>query len=337
MEALFDFLSLDFLAQAVMKLGWGFFSFFNPKELYSYVNLAALTVVVVLLYLWAKRKGEARSLREFAFPRDVWRHPSARLDLRFFFVIQAFWALALSPAAAALAGVTSGMDAALTEAFGPTPMPLPSPWGGIAYTLLVFLGVDFGLFYSHYLSHKYPLLWCFHKVHHSAEVLVPFTAVRFHPLDMLWNMAFGALLAGTLGGLGQYVFYPEAKPLTLFGNNMIVALSYLTTHNLRHMHLWMHYPKWLNRWLISPAQHQIHHSRERRHWDKNMGYLLPCWDRWFGTLYVPEGREEFRLGVTGVPESGPRAHTSIRALLIVPFLDAADWWQKRKDRRKPSL
>ncbi|MGI9367986.1 MAG: sterol desaturase family protein, partial [Ruegeria sp.] len=50
-------------------------------------------------------------------------------------------------------------------------------WWGVAATvtfLLVFyLVVDFIWFYVHYLQHKIPVLWQFHKVHHSAEVMHP--------------------------------------------------------------------------------------------------------------------------------------------------------------------
>jgi sterol desaturase/sphingolipid hydroxylase (fatty acid hydroxylase superfamily) len=320
-----------------LKLGWGIFGFFSGKELLSYVSLSGGLVVVILLYLWARRSGTAHSLREFLAPRGLWSHASARLDAKYYLLIQPVFILLVFPLAGMAQWASAGIELGLEGWLGPSPFLVSPLWGGALYTLAVFIGVDFGFFYSHYLSHKYPLLWCFHKVHHSAEVLVPFTAMRFHPLDALWNVAFSASFATILGGLCRYGFYGEASEIKLFGNNLIIALSYVTTHNLRHMHIWLHYPRWLNRFLISPAQHQIHHSRERRHWDKNMGYLLPVWDRWFGTLYTPQGREAFALGVDGMPEAGLQSHRTMESLLIAPFLDVRDHWQRRRGRQQARL
>jgi hypothetical protein len=43
--------------------------------------------------------------------------------------------------------------------------------------------------------------------------------------------------------------------------------------------------------LVSPWMHQVHHSRETRHLDMNMGFIFSFWDRLFGTLYVPKKDE----------------------------------------------
>jgi sterol desaturase/sphingolipid hydroxylase (fatty acid hydroxylase superfamily) len=324
-----DWLSLHDLITWGIKLGWGIFGFFSPRELLSWINILGGLGVILGMYGWARRRGLTTRLREFVFPAAVWTHPSARLDLVYFVVIQAIFVVLIIPVVGLVEWSSSAIEMWLEAQCGSSPLVIPLAWAQLIYTLALFIAMDFGFFYSHYLSHKYPLLWCFHKVHHSAEVLVPFTAARFHPLDMLWNVLFSTVFTSVLSGLLRYALYPELSEIKLFGNNLVIALSYLTTHNLRHMHLWLHYPRWLNRWLISPAQHQIHHSRERRHWDKNMGYLLPCWDRWFGTLYTPSEKEEFAYGVEGMPSEGLRAHRNIRSLLIAPFLDANDYWRRR--------
>ncbi|MBT3659004.1 MAG: sterol desaturase family protein [Rhodospirillaceae bacterium] len=49
--------------------------------------------------------------------------------------------------------------------------------------------------------------------------------------------------------------------------------------------------------FISPAQHQIHHSRLPEHRDKNCGFAFAFWDALFGTLYVPKDREVFPMGL----------------------------------------
>lgn len=318
--------------ELLLKLTWGVSSFFSQKELISYVNFTAALVVMSLCFLVARPRGSNVGLLRFLFPAELWNHASARLDIRLYLLIQPIMILAILPALGLIQSASTVIGWQLTDWFGASALNAGPVWGRIIYTLVVFVCVDFGFFYSHYLTHKHPLLWCFHKVHHSAEVLVPFTALRFHPLDILWNVLFSVSFVAVFGGACRYLFYPEATQLQLFGNNVLIGLSYLTTHNLRHSHVWLHYPAWLARWLISPAQHHIHHSKETRHWDKNFGYLLPFWDRWFGTYYAPEGYETFALGVAGMPSTGIRSHQSIGSLLSAPFMEA---WEHWKARSKP--
>jgi len=97
-----------------------------------------------------------------------------------------------------------------------------------------------------------------------------------------------------------------ANVVTLFGVNAVFGLFRLLSGNLRHSHIWVAYPRWLSHLLISPAQHQIHHSVELRHRDRNMGTVFAFWDWLFGTLYVPRGRERLTFGVAqGVPQEHP--------------------------------
>lgn len=317
-----DLTSFDWSA-FVLKLGWSFAGFVGGQELISFYNL----IIPVLICAWLVQKNlpQGSSLASFMLPKAVWAQRSARLDAVYYCIIQAIAVLILAPVATMIITATSREVAGgLIHLFGPA-LPgtlVPNTLGEILlYTTLVFIGLDFGFFYSHYLSHRLPMLWCLHKVHHSPPVLVPFTAMRFHPLDMLWNMVFGGGGAAIVAGVCQYLFYHGDHVIQVFTNNLWIALSYLTLHNFRHSHIWIMFPPRLSRWLISPAQHQLHHSREKRHIDKNMGYLLAVWDRMFGTLYVPEAKEAFRMGIHGLPQEGFYAHTTVRSLLLAPLVE----------------
>jgi len=73
--------------------------------------------------------------------------------------------------------------------------------------------------------------------------------------------------------------------------------AYHLISNLRHTHVWVSFgPVW-SRYFISPAQHQIHHSADEKHFHTNIGWAFAIWDRLFGTLYVPEGKEEITYGL----------------------------------------
>jgi hypothetical protein len=79
--------------------------------------------------------------------------------------------------------------------------------------------------------------------------------------------------------------------------------------------------------------HQIHHSTLPRHRDKNLGAILSLWDYLFGTLYVPQGREEFPLGISCEEVGAANPHTNIAQILIEPVTTA---WQTLQRPTPPS-
>ena len=167
----------------------------------------------------------------------------------------------------------------------------------IVYVGALILAADFGFFAGHYLSHKVPLLWEFHKVHHSATVLNPLTNYRFDPLDrVLLGLFIGIATGAVKGGFG-FAFPGGISGIAAV--NVGVLLLFNRTANLRHSHVWLSYGWHASHVFSSPAQHQIHHNSEARHIDKNLGLMFSLWDWMAGTLYVPREREHFQLGLTG--------------------------------------
>lgn len=333
-ETLLTHYSLEDWLQGV---SWGVFSLMNQKDLIYIGNLIVPLMIAVGVYAYYRHKQQLPdepSLIGYLFPKRIWRNSLVKLDVYFYLCIKAVGIMLIFPLMGYLLGWTGdGFLWLLEYIFGPalSTGTLPTEGQKWLYTIIVFVALDFAFFYSHYLTHKYPFLWAFHKVHHSAEELIPLTAFRFHPFDMVWMASFSILFASIASGLAQYLFYNSTEEYLLFGHNVIIALAYLTTHNLRHSHIWLHYPKWMSWLLISPAQHQIHHSKNTEHFDKNFGYLLAPWDRWFGTLYTPEAKETFNVGISRMPEEGNRSHRSLSSLFIGPCLDAWDVL-KRKNK-----
>ena len=91
---------------------------------------------------------------------------------------------------------------------------------------------------------------------------------------------------------------------------------------LRHSHIPIRYGRALEHILISPMQHQVHHSSDPRHHDKNFGEIFAFWDWMFGTLYVPEPDEDLVFGIAdseGTLIEQP--HPGFWAAMLVPFRD----------------
>ncbi|EPJ45667.1 MAG: hypothetical protein OFPII_26830 [Osedax symbiont Rs1] len=153
------------------------------------------------------------------------------------------------------------------------------------FTLFVFLLDDFARFYLHKKMHQIPWLWEFHKTHHSATSLTPLTVLRTHPVEALIFAIRSAVVQGTSIGVFVYFFADQVDLFTVLKVNIFIFLFNVAGANLRHSHISFRYWRWLESILISPAQHQIHHSTRPIHFNKNYGAMLALWDKWAKTLH----------------------------------------------------
>lgn len=298
----------------------------------SWLYLLTSAAIALLLYGIASSRSRGShapaSLREFIFPRSVYMHPSARVDYRFALVDLTIKAVTYAPLIAGCGylayKVTIGAMAPLRTAVPALSGLATDP---LALAVALFLLGDFCFFFAHFLMHKIPVLWRFHEVHHSAEVLTPVTVYRTHPVEDLVNATVAGGFFGLAAGIHQVGTGLEPSMPTFFGVNAAMFLFFAVAFQLRHSHLWLSYGRYLSYVLISPAQHQLHHSQEKRHWDKNFGFVFAIWDVMFRTIYVPRQREAFRLGV---PDSDPADFSTVTKLYFLPFRKA--WHTLRRGR-----
>jgi len=208
-------------------------------------------------------------------------------------------------------------DAGLARISSPT-YAAPHWLAGALTTLLQVVAVDLGYWTLHFAFHRIPSLWEIHKVHHSAEVMTPLTWWRQHPIEFIAFANASGLALGTVYGVTRWLFGAAAAPFELFHINILLLLFLATTHHLRHSGVWIAATGWLGHVIHSPAHHQIHHSTDPRHFDRNLGYGLSLFDWMFGTLHIPEPRGRVNLGVPG-----DAPHTGVLDTLIRPLRNAA--------------
>ena len=157
-------------------------------------------------------------------------------------------------------------------------------------------------------------------------MLTPLTNFRVHPV-YTWVftniLAFSAAFAN-----GNYMFGETAYQYALSDTNIILVLFIHAYVHLQHSHMWIAFRGVLGRIFVSPAHHQVHHSANPKHFNKNFGSCHALWDWMFGTLYVPEKkREPLTFGFSGQPD----AHT-LKGELVDPFINAAGHiWPKRPE------
>lgn len=294
----------------------------DPSNRLFWLYFGSTILIAYFVYRQStgRKKASLRSFAGFIFPKSVWAHSSAWLDLRFF-VINQFTGKLLY---VGLTGVVMGVvfqwlsgGVSLVDQLLSAGMP---SWQDFVISLIYMVIVvgltDFTAFYLHYMQHKIPFLWEFHKVHHSPEVMHPISNFREHPFDnVLYALGIGAVYGITLGLTSGYLGYLPNMPAVL-GVPLLGFLFNIGGYHLRHSHVWLRWPGNWSMVFPSPAHHHVHHSCHPDHLDKNFAFLFPLWDVLFKTYHMPDDNRDVKFGIYGVEQS---EYTSCWKLYFLPF------------------
>ena len=157
------------------------------------------------------------------------------------------------------------------------------------------LVADLAQYGVHRAFHRIPLLWRFHRVHHSAETMDWLAGSRLHLVDVVATRALVLL------------------PLVILGFDSRAVYAYLALVSFHAVFIHANFaPRsaWLERWIAMPRYHHWHHAIEREAVDRNFAVHLPMIDRWFGTHYLPGDDWPRGYGIADVtaPEGYLRQH-----------------------------
>jgi len=310
------------ILQVLGNLSRPFLSFGSELSLTS----LACALSVAVAFVVAKRYRRGRRIRPRAilralFPRRIAKHPSTLVDVSYLFFNLFIFGAIFGWALVSYQVIANGVSNSLTTAFGAvTPSALPEFAARTLITLALFLAYELGYWLHHYLCHRVPFMWEFHKVHHTANVLTPLTVFRVHPVDTWLFVNILALVIGTTSGVANYAFGVTTYQYALSSTNIILVVFIHVYIHLQHSHLWIAFRGLAGRVLISPAHHQVHHSNNPVHFNRNLGSCLAIWDWLFGTLHLP-AKEPERLSF-GVAPSG-RDEQTITEAYIAPVYRAA--------------
>jgi sterol desaturase/sphingolipid hydroxylase (fatty acid hydroxylase superfamily) len=283
--------------------------------------ISALCVSVLSLVLKRYKRNRRIRIRTIAralFPRRIMTSRSNFTDIGYLFFNVFVFGLIFGWAVLSYQFLSNAIIGLLVATFGPVqPTSFPEIVSRSVITVTLFLAYELGYWLNHYLSHRIPLLWEFHKVHHTATVLTPLTLFRVHPVYTAIFANILAIATAIASGLGNYVFGQTTYQYALSDSNIILVLFIHTYVHLQHTHLWIPFTGLLGRILMSPAHHQVHHSTSPIHFNKNLGSCLAVWDWMFGTLYVP--KKEPEVASFGVEPDNKDVDTIYGALLVPVF------------------
>ena len=217
-----------------------------------------------------------------------------------------------------------GLGVAMTRVMGFVAQPLLATgaaalaqsqgWGLLNYAALprvveVVLAVvvlDFAIWTQHVLSHRIPVLWRLHRMHHADLDFDVTTALRFHPVEIELSMIYKVGWVLLLG--------PSVLAVIIFE----VVLNACAVFNHANVSL----PGWLERplrqVLVTPDMHRVHHSTLPHEHHTNFGFNLSLWDRLFATYTAQPaaGHADMSIGLPDYRDAGP---TRLSWSLALPF------------------
>lgn len=168
-----------------------------------------------------------------------------------------------------------------------------SPWHSLFNTqhwlwqLACLILLDCAIYWQHRLSHKIPLLWRLHRVHHTDIKLNTTSALRFHTLEILLSLVLKALLI--------VILLPH--PITYIAFEIILNSMALFNHS--NMKLPQRLETIIRFFFVTPAMHRIHHSPIKNETNSNYGFNLSFWDRLFNSYnaHSSQAPGHFTFGV----------------------------------------
>jgi sterol desaturase/sphingolipid hydroxylase (fatty acid hydroxylase superfamily) len=181
---------------------------------------------------------------------------------------------------------------------------------------LGFLLLDVTFYYWHLANHQVPWLWRFHNVHHIDPELDVTTAFRFHAGEITLSAGFRFVQVLLIGGpIGIYVAYE-----LIFQGNTLFHHS-----NVR---LPIAVERLLNRVLVTPRMHGIHHSQVYAETNSNFSVVFPWWDRLHSTLRLNIPQAQIAIGIPGysLPDDN-----KLWNALVMPFRSQRDYWRRPDD------
>lgn len=293
----------------------------SPDSQYFLPTYGAALLFGLALVMAVRRKwlGLAQ-IKRLVWPARLVGHASTKLDVKLFF-LGAYYLLLQAVMVGGMTFLSVESTVALLDhVAGFRPEAIGPSWLVTGATMaLVFLAVEFGYWFAHFMMHRVEWLWEFHKVHHSAEVLTPVTEWRQHPVELALFPILIGLVSSLVQGPMVWLFGASAQVVDPVHFNLISMAFWYTTVHLRHTELPIFAPDWLAKLIQTPPHHQVHHSTNPKHFDKNMGYCLSLFDWLFGTLYIPKKDEKLAYGL-GHQDSA--LETAVGSM-IAPFGRAA--------------
>jgi sterol desaturase/sphingolipid hydroxylase (fatty acid hydroxylase superfamily) len=181
-----------------------------------------------------------------------------------------------------------------------------------AQSVLGFLLLDLTFFYWHLANHKFPFLWRFHNVHHIDRDLDVSTAFRFHFGEVALSAGFRMIQIAVIG----------VSPVTFALYELVFQANTLFQHS--NVRLPVVVERFLNRFIVTPRMHGVHHSEVQCENNSNFSVVFPWWDGLHRTLRLNVPQSQIVIGIAGYAAA---ADDQLASALIMPFRRQRNYWR----------
>jgi sterol desaturase/sphingolipid hydroxylase (fatty acid hydroxylase superfamily) len=182
-------------------------------------------------------------------------------------------------------------------------------WLALPVWLELFIAIavlDLAIYFQHVASHKLPILWKLHRVHHADRDIDVTTGARFHPLEIVLSILYKCFIIILLG--------PSIFAVFLF--EVILNASALFNHS--NLRLPYSIDKKLRLIVVTPDMHRIHHSINSSELNSNFSFFLSIWDKIFKT-YKDQPKEGHLKMTIGLKQYQDKSPSNILWCLKLPF------------------
>jgi sterol desaturase/sphingolipid hydroxylase (fatty acid hydroxylase superfamily) len=138
--------------------------------------------------------------------------------------------------------------------------------------LVSFIFLDFCEYVYHLAMHKFDLLWRFHVVHHSDNIVDTSTVLREHPGETFIRLAFLLVWVAICGVLFWALIF---RQFTQIASNVFAHLNYRPSEKIN---------KYVGLVFVTLNIYHAHHHYKQTFTDHKYGYVPSIWDRIFGTF-----------------------------------------------------
>jgi len=185
-------------------------------------------------------------------------------------------------------------------------LPLPPFVAGLLGIVLF----DYVYYWWHIATHRVPLLWRFHNVHHTDLDMDVSTATRFHFGELLLSVIWRTALVLVTG----------IAPVALIIFEIVFECAGEFHHS--NWRLPIDIERVLNHIVVTPRMHGIHHSIVQHETNSNWGTVFSWWDKLHRTLRIDVAQDALTIGV---PAYRDESELTVGQLFLMPFRPLHPW------------
>ena len=174
-------------------------------------------------------------------------------------------------------------------------------WVRVVILILLF---DLWMYIWHRATHEIKFLWRFHRMHHSDPDMDVTTALRFHPIEIVFSTILRLIVFLIIGmDVFTLIIYEMIMKIVIYFHHSNVRIPYKADLLLRTV-------------ILTPWMHWVHHSKLMKETNSNYGVIFSWWDRLGGSFRLKSDPKKIVYGMGKFSE--PQMQT-IWGMLKTPF------------------